>query len=119
MAKQSVKREYATPWKPQAAGESMTGLYLGTTVIPAGPKVEKAFTAYIFKGSDDKTWSVSGDALKYAMERIPKGVEVEIVFEGKKHSEKRNRQYNSYDVRVDDSVALLNEFDTDASDDFE
>jgi len=108
MAKKKVEREFATAWKPEAEGESLIGTYLGSELVPAGKNVEKPFTSYHFRDKEGKKIGVSGDSLKFAMERVAIGTEVEIVYQGRKASEKKGRQpYKAFDVLVDENTALL------------
>jgi len=108
MAKKKVEREFAEAWKPEAEGESITGIYLGSEIVPAGPKVEKPFTSYHFRTKEGKKVGVSGDALKFAMERVAIGTEVEIVYKGRIASEKKGRNaYKAFDILVDEETALL------------
>ena len=107
MAKKAIDTSFPKPWKPEAAGESKSGIYIGSDTVPAGPKVEKAFTAYQFKTPTGEKWSVSGDALRRAMEQIPRGTDVEIVYKGTQPSTKKGRNpFKVFEVLVDDSVAL-------------
>lgn len=110
---QGVKVEgtFADPWKPETAGETFVGVYLGSQEAQGdrGP-----FTAFHFRGHDGKRVSISGAGINTIMPQIPKRTEVTITYEGMVRQGKGDMR--KFDVRVPPGTQLIDPFAEDAAD---
>src|SRR5690349_12965176 len=99
-----VESNYAEPWKPTAAGETLEGIYLGFDLIP-GERDEK-FRSYRIKvDNQEKPMGVAGAYLDSILPRIPVGEAVLITYKGKEKV--KNGTAHTWDVQVEEGTKLL------------
>ena len=92
-------------WPKKAAerkvGDEITGVYK-TKMERVNPDGSKSIL-YVLQTSDGNV-GVNGNSamILRAMEEIPEGSTVKIIFQGKQRSQKTGREYNNFEVFVDD-----------------
>lgn len=105
-------------WPKKAAerkeGDSVTGIYRNkmTRKNPDGSDS----VLYVLESKDGKIGVNSSATIARAMEQIPEGTTVKIVYNGKARSQKTGREYNDFKVYMDDSAQAPAEDDVDLSD---
>lgn len=101
-------------WPKKAAerkvGDEVTGVYKSKQerVNPDGSKS----ILYLLETANG-TVGVNGSSalILRAMEEIPEGSTVKIIFQGKQRSQKTGREYNNFQVLVDDGDGAADEED--------
>ena len=101
-----VETAFATPWKPENAGQELSGQYMGSELVPSQDARKAPFVAYQILADDGVTYSVTGAILARAFEIIPTGTRVDIVFNGMSKTKKGNSQ-KEFDVYTSPDVKLL------------
>lgn len=95
-------------WPKKAAerkvGDEITGVYK-TKLERVNPDGSKSIL-YVLANSEGNV-GVNGNSamIVRAMEEIPTGSTVKIIFQGKQRSQKTGREYNNFQVFVDDEGA--------------
>lgn len=91
-------------WPKKAAerkvGDAVTGVYEEKMSRRDPNGIEQ--TLYLLKTSEGLTAVNSSATIARAMEQIPRGSTVKIVYEGKARSNKTGREYNNFKVYVDE-----------------
>lgn len=105
-------------WPKKAAerkeGDSVTGVY-SSKMTRKNPDGSDS-VLYVLQTSDGKVGVNSSAMIARAMEQIPEGTTVKIVYNGKARSQKTGREYNDFKVYMDDSAESGTNEETDLSD---
>ena len=93
-------------WPAKAAdrkvGDSVEGTYK-TKMERTNPDGSKS-VLYVLENVDGRVGVNASATITRAMEQIPEGSLVKIVFQGKQRSQKTGREYNNFQVFIDDAT---------------
>lgn len=101
----TVDDGFGTPWKPETAGESLEGYYLGMVDVKGQ---DGTFTSYQIRREDDTVLGVSGASLGGRMLQIPKGTLVRITYNGRiQNKSNPSRSFKDFHIQVAAGTVLL------------
>lgn len=83
-------------------GDEVVGVYK-TKMERTNPDGSKD-TLYVLENRNGKVGVNSSATIARAMEQVPEGSTVKIVFQGKQRSQKSGREYNNFQVFIDEET---------------
>lgn len=108
----------ASYWPAKAAdrkvGDEITGVYK-QKMERTNPDGSQS-VLYVLETSNGNVGVNSSATIAQAMEKIPEGSTVKIVFNGKQRSAKSGREYNDFKVFMDDGIDNGGDVDLDGLD---
>lgn len=108
-----VDPKFATPWKPENAGDTLEGIYIGQKEVSTDRFQGKPFIAYLIR-SGKELRSATGGMLASYFEQIPINTKVKITFTGMVAV--KNGNAKNFDVEVPDGTQLLDFGSADSED---
>lgn len=111
--RQTVGSNYAKPWKPEGAGETIEGVYSGYNTVK-GDRGESFKSHKVKPEGSEEYIGVSGAMVDGMLLRVPVGAYVWITFKGMLKT--KNGQAKDYEVQTEKGVKLI-DVGIDAEDD--
>lgn len=102
--RQKVESMMARPWKPEAKGDCLEGIYQGMEIVPGKGK-RKAFPSYHIERPDGERVRVASAMLNTKLNQVPKGAYVWLTYLGMFTTQ--NGDSPDYEVETEEGTELI------------